>query len=351
MKRAFVVILLFQLFCNFLPAQNILNGTEQGKRGDLRILFYNVENLFDCFDDSLKMDNEFLPHGDRAWTWEKYRTKAQRIGKVIMAAGEWDFPDIIGLCEVENRFAVDGIFKYGPMSKIGYKIVHRESPDRRGIDVALIYQPERFQVIDTNFLTVCFGDEEHSTTREILHVKGKTHTNDTLHVFVNHWPSRWGGQLNSEHKRLRAANILRDKVDEIFREDDEAKIIIMGDFNDYPGNKSIAEILGAGSFSEEPGNDKLYNLARSFTQKDAVGSHKYQGKWGMLDQFIVSGALLNKIGVLYCEKSGMSLFAPDFLLTPDQTYYGYKPFRTFLGYKYQGGFSDHLPIVLDLWRK
>jgi predicted extracellular nuclease len=350
MKSTTIYILLF-LLCYQINAQNILKGNERGKRGDLRILFYNVENHFDCFDDSLRMDNEFLPMGEKAWTFEKYRKKAQRIGKVIMAAGEWEFPDVIGLCEVENRFTIEGIFQFGPMNNISYEVIHKESPDRRGIDVALVYQPERFQILDTNFLKVCYRQDTISSTREILYVKGMTNTMDTLHFFVNHWPSRWGGQLNSEHKRLSAAQVLRRKVDEISSKNGKAKIIIMGDFNDYPTNKSLMEVLSANEPNDHPNNKSLYNLAFPYTVMDDIGSHKYKGKWGMMDQFIVSGALINKSGTLYCSNTGMSLFAPDFLLIPDRTYYGYKPFRTFVGYKYQGGFSDHLPIVLDLWRK
>lgn len=345
------IFILFILSCYHLKSQNILKGDEHGKRGDLRILFYNVENHFDCFDDSLKLDNEFLPLGGKGWTFEKYREKAQRIGKVIMAAGEWEFPDIIGLSEVENRFTIDGIFQFGPMNNIRYEIVHKESPDTRGIDVALIYQPERFQVLDTSFLKVCFGKDSISSTRDILYVKGTCHTLDTLHLFVNHWPSRWGGQLNSEHKRISAAQVLRKKIDEIILNNSKAKIIIMGDFNDNPTNKSLQQVLAAKNVDNHINNLNLYNLAFPFSQLEGIGSHKYKGKWGMVDQFIVSGALLNETGTLFCRNNDMSLFAPDFLLIPDRVYYGYKPFRTFNGFKYQGGFSDHLPIVLDLWRK
>ena len=350
MNRITFIFLLI-LSSGNICAQTVLDGSETGKRGDFRIMFYNVENLFDCFDDSLTFDNEFLPKGKKHWTWKKYKAKSQKIAKVIMAAGEWEFPDLIGLCEVENRFALDGVFKYGPLSKLGYKIIHRESPDRRGIDVALIYQPERFQPLDTSYLQLCYSKDSPSTTREILYVKGKTHTHDTLHIFVNHWPSRWGGQLESEYKRLAAARLLRNKVDQILEENKNAKLIVMGDFNDYPENQSIQNILRAVAPKDEFANDSLYNLSHQFVQKNGIGSHKYKGKWGMLDQFIVSGALLNKTGVLYCMPKDMNLFAPKFLLEPDNTYYGEKPFRTFLGYKYHGGFSDHLPVLLDLWRK
>jgi len=346
-----IIYIFFLLLAKALSAQSINDKKEKVDRGDFRLLFYNVENLFDSFDDTLTMDNEFLPMGERHWTWDKYQKKTQKVAKVILSAGGWEFPDLIGLCELENRFVLDGVFKIGYLNKIGYQIIHRESPDRRGIDVALIYQPERFRALDTSFLQLVYPGNSESTTREILYVKGKTHTNDTLHVFVNHWPSRWGGQLESEYKRIAAARLLKEKISEIFKHNSKAKIVIMGDFNDYPDNESLLTELEALAPDKKFYNNELYNLAYPFLNKTGIGSHKYQGKWGMLDQFIVSGALLNKTGILYCDPKDMSLFSPEFLLEPDKTYFGQKPFRTFVGYKFNDGFSDHLPIILDLWRK
>lgn len=351
MKFSLILIICLFLCARISLAQSVIDGSEEGIRGDFRLMFYNVENLFDCFDDSLTLDNEFLPRGERNWTWEKYQKKSQKVAKVILAAGGWEFPDLIGLCEVENRFVLDGLFKIGYLNNAGYQIIHRESPDRRGIDVALIYQPETFHPIDTTFLKLIYEGDSISTTREILYVKGKTNTDDTLHVFVNHWPSRWGGQLESENRRISASHLLKGKVSEIFNHNGNALIIIMGDFNDYPDNRSLQTELNALSPEKEFCDHKLYNLAYPFLNKTGIGSHKYQGKWGMLDQFIVSGALLNKSGFLYCDPDNMSLFKPEFLLETDNTYFGEKPFRSFVGYKFNDGFSDHLPIILDLWRK
>ncbi|WP_372755145.1 endonuclease [Labilibaculum sp.] len=349
--KFFLSLFLFFVWTYSGYAQSVNIGSVNEERGDFRFMFYNVENMFDSFDDSLSLDNEFLPMGVRNWTWEKYQRKSQKIAKVFLAAGGWEFPDLIGLAEVENRFVLDGIFKMGYLNKIGYEIIHRESPDRRGIDVALLYQPETFHPMDTSFLKLFYKGASTSTTREILYVKGKTNTDDILHVFVNHWPSRWGGQLESETKRLEAARLLKGKVAEIVAVNSKALIVIMGDFNDYPNNKSLQKELNALAPQKKYSNAKLYNLAYPFVTKTGLGSHKYQGKWGMLDQFIVSGALLNKMGFLYCAPEDMSLFKPNFLLEADYTYFGQKPFRSFIGYKYNDGFSDHLPIILDLWRK
>ncbi len=319
-------------------------------RSDYRILFYNVENLFDTKDDSLKNDAEFLPQGKKYWTWKKYQDKCSKIAKVIIASGGWQLPDIVGLCEIENKKVLNGIIYSTPLKKSKYQIIHKESPDHRGIDVALLFQPESFFPIDTAFLRLIYKGATHSTTREILYVKGTTHTDDTLHLFVNHWPSRWGGQLESEHKRIAAARLLRDKVDSIFFENSKSKVIIMGDFNDYPNNKSITKTLKANKPNLEFKNDELYNLASYLSSKNTIASHKYQGAWGMLDQFIVSGALMNGLGILNTQPKDMHLFAPSFLLENDKSYKGIRPFRTYIGYKYHGGFSDHLPIYLDLWR-
>jgi hypothetical protein len=310
-------------------------------------MFYNVENLFDPFNDTLTNDDEFLPQGIRNWSWERYRKKCIAIGKVIVAVGGEEAPELVGLCEVENRFVLEGIVRYGPLVKLGYEIVHRDSPDHRGIDVALLYQPERFRLLSHHFFPVYYKNQTQSKTREILYAKGITMTEDTLHVFVNHWPSRWGGQLESEHKRLAAATTLRSRLDSLWQRNSDSQIIVMGDFNDYPQNTSLSKVLNAGRPILNSGR-KLYNLAMDW---DYGGSHKYQGHWGMLDQILVTHSILKGKGILQCEASDFHVFQAPYLLEEDPTYLGRKPFRTYFGYKYQGGFSDHLPVYLDLWRK
>jgi len=331
-------------------SQSKSEGELDGLRADYRILFYNVENLFDIKDDSLKNDAEFLPQGAKYWTWKKYQDKCSKIAKTIIAVGGWELPEIVGLCEIENRKTLNGILYSTPLKKANYRIIHQESPDHRGIDVALFYQPDRFFPIDTAFLELTYNKSSQSTTRDILYVKGATHTDDTLHLFVNHWPSRWGGQLESEHKRISAALLLRSKVDSIFQVNTKAKIIIMGDFNDYPDNKSLSETLKSKDPDKEILNNELYNLATALKKQNSIGSYKYKGIWGMLDQFIVSGALMNPNGMLHTQASNMFIFAPDYLLENDNSYKGIRPYRTYIGYTYHGGFSDHLPVYLDLWR-
>ncbi len=311
-------------------------------------MFYNVENLFDTENDSIKNDDEFLPNGPKFWTKTKYYTKLNQIATTIASLGGWSPPEIVGLCEIENRKVLDDLCKKTGLKNLNYRVIHKESPDKRGIDVALLYQKDSFKPLTYKAIRVTFPFSPESTTRDILYVKGITKNKDTLHVFVNHWPSRWGGQLESEARRIQAAKTLRTELDSIFNINQNAKIIIMGDFNDYPENKSITEVLKANKNFEKPENSKLYNLSAFIEQTQNIGSHKYEGDWGILDQIIVSGALLNANRGLKSTKENAHIFYADFLLTDDETFTGKKNFRTYLGYKYLGGYSDHLPVFLDL---
>src|SRR6056297_2430791 len=313
-----------------------------------KIMFYNVENLFDTENDSLKNDEEFLPDGDSYWTKSKYFNKLNNIYKVIIAVGEWNPPAIVGICEIENRNVLSDLVTKTPLVKFEYQIVHHESPDRRGIDVGLLYRDELFKPLYDKAIAVNFPDNPDYKTRDILYVKGIANNTDTLHIFVNHWPSRWGGQLESEGNRVTAAQTLKNTVDSIFNRNPYSNIIITGDFNDKPVNKSLKEVLQAELNFESIKHNRLYNASYYLQQTQNIGSHKYQGEWAMLDQFIISGFLLNKKNDLYTTLDDIHVFNKDFLLGPDESFYGYKPNRTFIGYKYNGGYSDHLPIYLIL---
>ncbi|HAF29210.1 MAG TPA: hypothetical protein DCG75_09205 [Bacteroidales bacterium] len=311
-------------------------------------MFYNVENLFDTYNDSSINDEEFLPEGDRFWSNHKYYSKLTNIYKVIIAVGGWEPPAIVGLCEIENRKVLNDLVNNTPLVKFEYQIIHKESPDRRGIDVGLLYREELFQPISYEAIPINFPDSPESKTRDILYVKGIVKKTDTLNIFINHWPSRWGGQLESEDRRIFVASVLKSKVDSIFNSNPESNIIITGDFNDYPNNKSINEVLNASQDFNQIDSIQLYNLSSYFYKSKNIGSHKYQGEWGVLDQFIVSGNLLSQEHKFYTTLNDIHIFNADFLLEPDEGYYGYMPKRTFIGYKYNGGFSDHLPTYLIL---
>ncbi|MBE9467638.1 MAG: hypothetical protein IMY72_04860 [Bacteroidetes bacterium] len=314
-------------------------------------MFYNCENFFNVTHDTLKIDDQFLPNGDHHWTWGKYNQKVKNIAKVITAVGGWTPPDIVGLCEVENRYCLESLTKFSPLEKLNYQIIHKESPDRRGIDVALLYQEKTFTPISTHFIQIDFSFDKDKKTRDILYVSGYTNKKDTLHIFVNHWPSRWGGQLESEQNRMFVASVLKNTVDSIFEKNKNANIVIMGDLNDEPDNKSVLETLKANSTFDNIKSNELYNLSYYLQFEKNICSHKYQGHWANLDQLIVSGNLLLKKQKLSTSLNDAHIFKVNFLLEKDDSYFGVKPFRTYIGFKYHGGFSDHLPVYLDLQRK
>ncbi len=319
----------------------------QVERTFFRFMFYNVENLFDPFDDSLKNDDEFLPGQHKYWTWSKFQEKINNTYKVIVAVGGWEPPELIGLCEIENHFVLRELVEKSPFAAFNYRIIHQESPDHRGIDVALLFNPDKFQLLTDNYYSISFPFDTSLRTRDILYAKGIVQQEDTLHVFVNHWPSRWGGQLESEPKRLHVAQVLKNATDSIFSANPNAQIIITGDFNDTPENTSIRQILNANNELDVINNAQLYNLCYRFSEQ-GLGTHKYQGKWAVLDQFIISGNLLQKENTLFCKPDDVHIYNPKFLLENDETYLGSKPYRTYIGYRFNGGYSDHLPIFLDL---
>lgn len=311
-----------------------------------RVMFYNVENLFDPFNDSLKRDDEFTPTGPRHWTWSKMQRKINKIYQVIMSVGELDPPDLVGLCEVENYFVLHRLVTKTPLSKYNYRIVHQESPDRRGIDVALLYRPDRFKVEERHFFPVYFPHDPRRTTRDILYTRGIL-GGDTLHIFVNHWPSKFGGELESEPGRYRVAGILRQKIDSIRVFYPDARIFIMGDMNDEPESLPVVDTLGACLTAEADCPGQLVNMSAILKSK-GFGSYKYQGVWGIIDQLILSKSLLNGHHQLLTTPEMARVFSAPFLLEPDDRFTGQKPFRTFVGFKYNGGFSDHLPVYIDL---
>lgn len=310
-----------------------------------RVMHYNVENLFDCRDDSLKQDEEFLPRAVRAWTWKKYHEKVTKIAKVILAASGEQVPDLVGLCEVENAYCLDGLTKYSPLRDAAYRYVMTDSPDERGIDVALLYQPATFRLIGTECIRVPSGQIGRKPTRDILHVSGRVVSGDTLDVFVCHFPSRSGGARQSAPHRLLAASVLRQAADSVSAVRRNPYLIIMGDFNDYPSSPSVSEALGA---KEVPRTDVsssvLYNLMAGKTG----GTYRYRGEWGMLDQFIVNGTMLSPSSALCTGADRARPLAFPFLLEEDRQYGGDTPFRTYKGLRYHGGYSDHLPICLDI---
>ena len=314
---------------------------------------YNVENLFDAKHDSLYNDTEYLLGGMRGWNYMRYKEKLSNIAKVIVAVGEWSPPALVGLCEIENANTLFDLTKNTGLQQLNYKFIHYESPDIRGVDVALLYLTDFFEPINSRPIRVSFPNST-STTRDILYACGKIPNGDTLHIFVNHFPSRLGGELESEERRIAAATFLRTAVDSVFEKHANAAIVIMGDFNDYPNNNSIAKTLKASplteniSFGSSSEPQKLYNLACKIHAEGKIGSYRHENEWGMLDQIIVSGALLDNSLKTKVLSSTFQVFSPDWLLEDDKNF-GVRPFRTYIGMRFNGGFSDHLPIFVKLF--
>ena len=307
------------------------------------IVFYNVENLFDTKDDPETLDEEFTPLNEKHWTKERFDTKIKMIYKALIVAGNGQFPDIIGLAEVENLWVIEQLISKTPLNKVPYGIIHKESPDPRGIDVALIYRKDKIIPIDYEHIPVSSEGKYNFNSRDILHFTaelGKEH----VHFFVNHWPSRSGGYIETKEKRDITARILRRSIDSILIKNTVANIIIMGDFNATSKEKCFTTILKALPYPGNNNPDYLINLSTMWT-KHAEGTIRNAGQWEVFDQIICSNNLLsNNTLHIVTEQSGICNF--EFLLEPDPTYLGRKPFRTYLGPKYNGGPSDHLPVKI-----
>ncbi len=322
--------------------------TQNNEKKNFKIMCYNVENYFDCVDDSLTNDSEYLPTGMRGWNNTKYQKKQNNIGKVISAIGGWEAPALVGLCEIESEKGLYDLTHYSGLKNMRYKYLHHESPDARGVDVALLYQPRMFKPFSNKAIGISFPTAPLSKTRDILFASGVIPSGDTLHVFVCHFPSRLGGELESEERRMFVASVVRTKVDSIFSTNEQSKIVIMGDFNDYPNNKSMAKVLKALPLTDSISSQRLYNLMYKL-HSEGKGSNKHQGEWGALDQLIVSGSLLKTNASIFTIQSDVHFFDAEFLLENDNAFLGKQPFRTYVGMKYQEGFSDHLPIYADFW--
>lgn len=315
------------------------------RKHNLTIAFYNVENLFDLEDEPGKMDEEFMPNSEKKWNQERYIKKLNDLSKVLSSINRNELPEIIGLCEVENKKVVEDLVKTGQLVNGKYKVVHYESPDFRGIDCALVYRSDEFMVINSFPIKVNFKDEPNYLTRDILYVKGKTKNREEFHIFVNHWPSRIGGTEQTESKRIEVATILKGKIDSIQTTDALANIVVLGDMNDEPSNNSLAKILMAQK--PETLNADFVNLMFP-VQKNGKGSYVYQGNWNMLDNIVVSKSLLDEKGFKCVDKKGF-VFHEDWMEFKNKDGQ-ISPNRTYGGSNYYGGISDHFPVYFTLQR-
>lgn len=346
-QKHILISWIFSAFATISFAQTTGSNSEFSPepRGDkgIRIMFYNVENLFDTFDDPAINDDEFTAKGDKNWNYYRYKDKLNKIAKIIIAVGGWEAPALVGLCEIENFQVLMDLTAKTPLKKYGYQIVHQNSDDRRGIDVAILYRPEK--LVKKHHKSMKIGDDTF-VTRDILYASFSTQQKDTLHFFVNHWPSRYGGKEFSAKKRVKVASVLKSKTDSLFRNNENPKIVIMGDFNDEPSDPSLASTLHAIPVTSPIEPEQLYNLTFQ-DYRSGKGTLVYKEldhTWFLFDQMIVSGAIVEGQGMLTKGKKN-TIFKPDWLLKNG------RPNRTYQGPIYRGGFSDHLPIFLDLYYK
>ncbi len=334
--------LLFPLLAFQHPAVNA-----QGKQAKVVcVAFYNLENLFDTIDDPKIDDAEFTPNGSGKWDSEKYYTKLSHMAEVISQIGDEytkNGPVFIGVSEVENRRVVEDLVNTAPLKSMGYDFIHFDSPDARGIDVALLYQPKLFKVTSTKTHPLKMADTSFRT-RDILQVDGLL-DGELVHVLVNHWPSRSSGEIETAPKRDAAADNCLNAVKAIYKDEPNARIIIMGDLNDDPVDESLMKHLKIKTKPENllPGDlfDPMWQLFH-----DGVGSLAYRDSWNLFDQIIVSSALMDKKsdGYRYLKAR---VFNKKFLLQKDGAYEGY-PFRTYGSGVYLGGYSDHFPVYIFL---
>jgi hypothetical protein len=316
-------------------------------KSTLRFVFYNVENFFDTYNDTLKNDNEFLPGGLRRWNQKRYSDKISAIYKVIAAAGEWESPAVIGFCEVEKKAVLQDLINSTYLRKYNYGIIHEESDDPRGIDVCLIYRKDLIKLLDYQYLKPQNIPKSEFRTRSVLYSKFVV-ADDTIHLLLNHWPSRRGGALAEEFLRTTISDMVRstaDSISNLFER--KAKIIIAGDFNCTPGDQEILNLISTSPNDKSGDQKRFFNLSEAAANK-GLGTYRYQGSWEMIDQVIVSDWLINCGGGYSTNAFLFRIFNPSFLLKPDPSYPGSIPFSTYRGYKYQGGYSDHLPVILDL---
>ncbi len=332
----FVIALLPWLAASAQTAKNSKKAVKQA----FVAMFYNVENLYDTINDPKTNDDEFTPAGKVPWTKERFDTKISHLGQVISDINSPLMPDLVGFAEVENQQVLEILTASVSLAKTKYSIVHYDSPDERGIDVALLYNPASFKVISSEPMHVTLPAND--LTRDILYVKGKLNSGEILHVFINHWPSRREGSELSEPKRMAAAGVLRAKLDAIQKLEKSANILILGDFNDEPTDDCIAKGLKALSPDMAITNNNLYGLLYPEFKK-GEGSLYYKD-WDLFDQVIVSGNMLSRKKGLRTSVTDAGIFKAEYLLYKNKTGES-TPNRT-MGAKYFGGYSDHLPVFV-----
>lgn len=328
----FLLIIVLQIVSSFEAVAQ--------ENGRFRVAFWNFENFFDPFVDSTRVYNEFTENGSQHWTKSRFYKKRNNLYKAILAISENEPLAVLGIAEIENQYVLNSLFSQTPLKTHNYRVIHYEGDDKRGIDVAMVYCIDKLQLVYTEAVKVRNPDNPNYKTRDILYAKFYDRRGDTVHVFVNHWPSRYSGERETIKLRMLASNTLKHNVDSlVFLHQTIPKIIIMGDFNDTPEDPSMINLVKG---------DDLVNLFTDGKILGFEGTLKHQYNWQIFDQIIVSRSLIdNDKGLKYVQNSAQ-IFHADFLFEKDESFGGVKLFRTYVGPKYYGGYADHLPVYIDL---
>lgn len=333
----------------------LLSAAVFAQKGEFKVAaigFYNLENLFDTLDSPTTNDADFLPGGRLLWNSEKYQAKQNNMAKVISQLATEKTPDgvaLLGVCEIENRQVLEDLVAHPLLKSRNYQIVHFDSPDERGIDVGLLYQPKYFTVTHAQSIPVMLYEKDSARdfTRDVLYVSGRF-DGEPLHVLVNHWPSRSGGESASAWRRAEAARMCRQVVDSLTALDPNAKIMVMGDLNDDPNNKSLTQVLRAVRSTEKMKAGEMYNPMYDFFM-NGEGTLAYRDAWNLFDQIVVSrGLVWKKAGGWQFLKP--VVFRQPWLFQEEGAFRGY-PLRTFVGDIFLNGYSDHLPVYVYLVKK
>lgn len=330
----------------YTMSQNVENKYSKS----LRFMSYNVENLFDTINSPNYNDNDFTPKGRFKWNTQRYKNKLRHISKVISRVGQWHWPAIVGLVEIENSNTLDDLIKKTELKKGEYRYVLTHGEDTRGINVALLYRPKFIEIIEKNEYPIHFKEDENKKSRNILHAKVLLLKSVILDIFVCHLPSKREGSATSEIFRCEVADIVRKKCEELYKENSEANILIMGDFNENPDDRALKQSLKTVSKNinilENNGGLQLVNIFEDYKHKN-IGSYYYKGHWDQLDQMILSSTFFKETSKIRYKHKSARVYIDDSIVSKNNDN-GFKiPLRTFKGDFYTGGYSDHLPIYAD----
>lgn len=342
------VLLFILALCSVAAVAQKGNAADKYKVGV--VAFYNLENFYDTINDPNTSDEEFLPEGDHMYNTAVYTDKVSKLSDVLSQIGTEVTPDgfsMLGVAEVENRKVLEDLINQPKLKDRGLKIVHYNSPDVRGVDVGFIYNPKYFKVKHSEKLFVRLADADGSLhyTRDVLWVSGVYDETDTINIFVNHWPSRRGGEEASAPARATAAGVAKHVIDSLMKINPDTKVILMGDLNDDPTSPSVTEVIGAKGNKADVQRSGMYNPWVDYTKK-GIGTLAYNDSWNLFDQIMLSQAFLvdNQNGFFFKDAR---IFSRQFMVTKTGKYKGY-PMRTYDGVVYNGGYSDHFPTYCVL---